>query len=153
MYEELYNEVPKSAERIFYASNLAIFYSLNNLHSKAISFFQSETSNHEITKDPEKIYNYRYITNMASFYLLSGNKKAAKETILKGTDINLSSVPDGKLMEKKLKLLTKLIDSEKLVDSGTEFLYSFVSKHSNETPDKYYLLGYTFTTLYNWDID
>ncbi len=153
MYEKLYNEVPKSAERIFYASNLAIFYSLNNLHSKAISFFQSETSKHEITKDPEKIYNYRYITNMASFYLLSGNKKAAKEMILKGADINLSSVPDGKLMEKKLKLLTKLIDSERLVDSGTEFLYSFVSKRSNETPDRYYLLGYTFTTLYNWDID
>ncbi len=56
-------------------------------------------------------------------------------------------------MRKKILMLTDLFNQGKERLSPHELLYYFIEEESNSTPEKYYYLGYTFTTQYNWDID
>ena len=150
-YIALINVVPFSAERMFFVSNLSVFYSLCGQHERAYELIEAEAERQRVHNDPEKIYNYRYCTNAAIFKFLTGKYDEAISIIKQCPEIK-EDIPDSIYMNKKVLLLKKLFNTQTKIE-GQNFLYTFKNKTCNETSERYYLLGYTFTTLYNWDID
>lgn len=151
-FTEIIEIVPDSADRFLFCSNLAIFYSLAGDQNAAIDTLTKAANKYNVNKDPEKIYNYRYATNTAIFNFLLGDACTAKKILLQCEDIDIE-IPDSKFMRNKILMLTDLFNQGKEHLSPDELLYYFIEEESNSTPEKYYYLGYTFTTQYNWDID
>ena len=142
--------VPYSAERMFFISNLSVFYSLCGKHQEAYNIITAEANRQNINQDPEKIYNYRYCTNASVYKFMMGKRDEAIKILEECPAIN-DNIPDSIYMRKKLELMRSIF-SNKTPYKGTDFLYAIKEKNCNETAEKYYLMGYTFTTLYNWDI-
>lgn len=151
-YTELMKKVPDSADRLLFCSNQAVFYSLVNKQEKAIDILSKAAIKYNVSDDPEKIYNYRYVTNMSVFYYLSGDIDNAKKTLSQCPNID-KTIPDSQYMDSKLKMLEQLYEQGKCELNPIELLYCFNNQSANTTPTKYYHLAYTFTTQYNWDID
>lgn len=151
-FKKIIDTVPDSADCFLFFSNLAVFYSLADDQNAAIDTLTKAATKYNVNKDPEKIYNYRYATNVAIFYFLLGDACTAKKILLQCEEIDLD-IPDSKFMRNKLLMLTDLFNQDKERLSPHELLYYFTKENSNSTPEKYYYLGYTFTTQYNWDID
>lgn len=151
-FSGLIKKVPDSADRLLFCSNLAVFYSLAGDHKKAINILTRAIDKCNINMDPEKIYNYRYTTNMSVFYFLLGDTCTAKKILSQCADIDIT-IPDSKYMRNKILKLSDLFEQDKNHISPKELLYYFNDEGSVATANKYYYLGYTFTTQYNWDID
>lgn len=151
-FAELMKKVPESADRLLFCSNQAIFYSLVGKQEKAIDILSKVAAKYNINDDPEKIYTYRYATNMSAFYYLSGDYNYAKKILLQCPNID-KTIPDSKYMDNKLAMLKQLYEQDRIRLSPVEFLHYFNKGTVNITPAKYYHLAYTFTTQYNWDID
>ena len=161
-YKKIISEMPKNAERLFFTSNLSIFYALNNQFELAYQTLYTESNVHRTSKDSEGKYNARVMFNLAVFNYLSGKSEQAifeMEEHLRQQENN-SGHERAKELKRAEGVLTVMKSDDHHFD-GEEWLFILLkddiigssrSNNVNQNSDHYRKLGYMFTSLYNWDI-
>ncbi|MCB5954927.1 hypothetical protein [Enterococcus sp. CWB-B31] len=148
---DVLNGLPIIADRLLIASNLSIFYALKNEYKKAKELLLEEAEKQKMKRDEEGIYDYRVIFNTAIYEFLSGNREKGIQQLssLKKSD---SPTQSDEMLKKQSLLIEKMKVPNKNY-SGIEWLHVLKEHYdANFTTTDYFYLGYTFTTLYNWDM-
>jgi hypothetical protein len=150
-YRSIIDNMNIIAERVYFTSNLSIFYALNNQVDDAKMILENEVIAQQLKADLEGLYNYRIVANTAVYDFLLGNHKVGIEK-LESLRNYLSTVEDPLMNRKNEKLIEKMKNSKETL-TGEEWLHIIhPRKDFNKTERDYYYLGYVFTTLYNWDL-
>lgn len=161
-FEKIISEMPKNAERLFFTSNLSIFYALTNQFELAHQTLHKESEVHRTSNDSEGKYISRVRFNLSIFNYLSGKGEQAileMENHLLQLE-NISSPGKDQEIQKAEKALIAMKNYTCKFD-GEEWLEILLKNHVvgsvrssnvNQNPDYYRKLGYMFTSLYNWDI-
>ncbi|MFD1901922.1 hypothetical protein GQR36_21340 [Enterococcus termitis] len=150
-YHRIIDTMNVIAERLFFTSNLSIFYALDNRFEEAKILLESEADVQQLKVDLEGLYNYRIVANTGVYDFLLGDKKAGIEK-LESLRNYLSKVDDPLMNEKNEQLIEKMKTFHESL-TGEEWLHVIQPKKTfNKTERDYYYLGYAFTTLYNWDL-
>lgn len=152
LYEEMLLEIPLISERLFYNSNLSIFWALKDNPQKAFDILYNEALQHYDTEEKEGLYQYRVITNTAIYQHLLGKTDLAIQQ-LKSIRGLTKRLINGSYFSKKNDLLIQLMENDAAV-SGKEWLKKLFSIQPTYQglPWKYFGLGYAFMAVCNWDM-
>ncbi len=145
--------MPPIAERIFYNSNLSIFYILNNELTMAEYCLEQEMQYFMIDADLEGSYKYRIYLTYAIIAYLKGNDIKAKNYI----DIARNSIhtlTDYSYLKKKIELLFDIIDHEERIVIPKCLDCCLLEKVPHYQNSVWNFLGHVFpyAILSNWDI-
>ncbi len=151
--ETIKNNMPPIAERIFYNSNLSIFYILNNELTMAEYCLEQEMQYFMIDADLEGSYKYRIYLTYAIIAYLKGNDIKAKNYI----DIARNSIhtlTDYSYLKKKIELLFDIIDHEERIVIPKCLDCCLLEKVPHYQNSVWNFLGHVFpyAILSNWDI-
>lgn len=153
LYNKLIDDLPIISERLFYKSNLSIFWALKEEPLIAYNILSEEAKLHYDEDEKEGLYKYRVITNTSIYQFLLGNNEIAIKQLESITGLTKRLI-NGSYFYKKNELLIKLINSNSSV-TGQEMINILF----NETPSfqdkswKYFGLGYSFMAVCNWDME
>ena len=152
LYEEMLFEMPLISERLFYISNLSIFFALKNNPQKAFDILTNEALQHYDTNEKEGLYQYRVITNTAIYQHLLGKTDVAIQQLKSIEDLTKRLV-NGSYFSKKNNLLIQLMEQGNII-SGKEWLIKIFSIQPTyqDLAWKYFGLGYAFMAVCNWDM-
>lgn len=153
LYKKILNSISNIiSERLFYVSNLSIFFAIKGDPLCAYNTLNDEAKLHYKDDEKEGLYKYRVITNTAIYKYLIGEKETALE-MLKGIEKLTNRLINGTYFSKKNELLIKLMKTG-MVISGKEMLnalFDMVPKFQDNAWD-YFGLGYAFMAVCNWDM-
>lgn len=152
LYEEMLCGMPLMSERLFYISNLSIFWALKENPQKALEILCAEASEHYDTEEKEGLYQYRVVTNTAIYQHMLGKTTLAIEQ-LKSINVLTKRLINGSYFSKKNELLIQLMEEGTLI-SGKDWLkkiFSIQPKYQ-DVAWKYFGLGYAFMAVCNWDM-
>lgn len=153
LYEKIIKDIDEIiSERLFYISNLSIFWSINNNPRKALDLLQEEAILHYKDNEKEGLYQYRVVTNSSIYsYLLGEHEKAISQ--LQNIDKLTKRLVNGSYFNKKNQLLISLMEN-KTNFSGKEWLNSlFLMQPTYQNIAwRYFGLGYAFMAVCNWDM-
>lgn len=153
LYEEILSAMPNViSERLFYKSNLSIFWALKDNPQKAYNIIQEEAKLHYDIEEKEGLYQYRVVTNSSIYLYMLGNIDIAIEQ-LKNICTLTRRLINGSYFSKKNEILIQLM-KQNISTTGKEWL----SKPFSVQPFyqgiawKYFGLGYAFMAVCNWDM-
>lgn len=151
--EIIKNNLPPIAERIFYTSNLFIFYILNNELTIAESCLEQEMQYFIIDADLEGSYKYRIYLNYAIVAYLKGNDVKAKIYLDIARD-SIQTLTDHSYLKKKIELLFDIIDHEERIVIPKYLDTCLLEKVPHYQNSVWSFLGLVFpySILSNWDI-
>lgn len=152
LYDKMLTEMPLISERLFYNSNLSIFWALKGNPKKAFDILHNESLLHYDTEEKEGLYQYRVVTNTAIYLHLLGKTDVAVRQ-LKGIRNLTKRLINGSYFSKKNELLIQLMESG-TVTSGKKWLRKLFSIQPTfqDQAWKYFGLGYAFMAVCNWDM-
>jgi len=151
--ETIRNNLPPIAERIFYTSNLAIFYILNNNLAMAESCLKQEMQYFMIDADLEGSYKYRIYLNYAIIEYIKGNNSKAKAYLYIARN-SIHTLTDHSYLKKKMDLLFDIIDHEERIIIPKCLDCCLLEKVPHYQNSVWNFLGLVFpySILSNWDI-
>ena len=151
--ESICENVPSIAEKIFYATNLTIFYLLNNEIAKAKVYLQSIITEFNVQDDLEGSYKYKIYLTYALIYYIENDLVKAKHS-LKTAEIAINSLTDKSYIHKKFKLILNLFNSEERIVTPQLLDIALLEKVTTYQNSVWDFLGRTFpySILSNWDI-
>lgn len=152
LYEEMLSEMPIIPERLFYNSNLSIFWALKDNPQKAFNILHNEALLHYDTEEKEGLYQYRVVTNTAIYQHLLGQTDIALKQLNGIKDLTKRLI-NGSYFSQKNALLIQLMESGTMV-TGKEWLKKLFSIQPTyqDLAWKYFGLGYAFMAVCNWDM-
>ncbi len=151
--EMIKNNLPPIAERLFYTSNLSIFYILSNELTMAESCLEQEMQYFMIDTDLEGSYKYRVYLNYAIIFYLKGDDVNAK-IYLDIARNSIDTLTDHSYLKKKMELLFDIIDHEERIVIPKCFDSCLLEKVPHYQNSVWNFLGLVFpyAILSNWDI-
>lgn len=151
--EIIINNLPPIAERIFYTSNLSIFYILNNKLTIAESCLEKEMQYFMIDSDLEGSYKYRIYLNYATIAYLKGNDVKAKRYLEIARE-SIQTLTDYSYLKKKIELLFDIINYEERIVIPKCLDSCLLEKVPHYQNSVWNFLGLVFpyAILSNWDI-
>lgn len=152
IFEEVLGSIPQDlAERIFYASNLAIFLAISGSVTRAYRVLFNEAQKHDIDNDKEGIYQYRTETNLAIFQYLLGDKTAYEN--LKRITNGLDNLINGSFFKKKNQVILEIMKDETHCNphEWLHIVHSFCHDYQGK-PWDYFGLGFAFAALCDWGV-
>lgn len=152
LYEEMLSEMPLISERLFYNSNLSIFFALKDNPQKAFDTLQKEALLHYNTEEKEGLYQYRVVTNTSIYQYLLGQTELAVQQLKDIKELTKRLI-NGSYFSLKNDLLIQLMESGTLV-TGKEWLKKLFSIQPafQDLAWNYFGLGYAFIAVCNWDM-
>lgn len=152
LYEEMLSEMPIISERLFYNSNLSIFWALKDNPQKAFDILHNEALLHYNTEEKEGLYQYRVVTNTAIYQHLLGQTDVAMQQLNGIKDLTKRLI-NGSYFSQKNDLLIQLMESG-TITTGKEWLKKLFSIQPTyqDLAWKYFGLGYAFMAVCNWDM-
>ncbi|WP_349966927.1 ATP-binding protein [Roseburia faecis] len=152
LYEEMLSEMPIISERLFYNSNLSIFWALKDNPQKAFDILHNEALLHYDTEEKEGLYQYRVVTNTAIYQHLLGQSDVAVRQLNGIRDLTKRLI-NGSYFSKRNELLIQLMESG-TVTTGKEWLKKLFSIQPTyqDLAWQYFGLGYAFMAVCNWDM-
>lgn len=152
LYEDMLLEMPIISERLFYNSNLSIFWALKNNPRKAYDILHNEALLHYDMQEKEGLYQYRVVTNTAIYQYLLGKTDAALQQLDSIKDLTKRLI-NGSYFSKKNDLLIQLMKSG-TVSTGKEWIKVLfaIQPTYQDLAWKYFGLGYAFMAVCNWDM-
>lgn len=153
LYEEMLSAMPNViSERLFYKSNLSIFWALKDEPQKAYNIIQEEAKLHYDIEEKEGLYQYRVVTNSSIYLYMLGNVDIAIEQL--NNIYNLARrLINGSYFSKKNEILIQLME-QNISTTGKEWLnkpFSVLPSYQG-IAWKYFGLGYAFMAVCNWDM-
>ena len=140
------------SERLFYKSNLSIFWALKDEPQKAYNIIQEEAKLHYDIEEKEGLYQYRVVTNSSIYLYMLGNVDIAIEQL--NNIYNLARrLINGSYFSKKNEILIQLME-QNISTTGKEWLnkpFSVLPSYQG-IAWKYFGLGYAFMAVCNWDM-
>lgn len=153
--KSIVNNLPPIAERIFYISNLCIFYILNNNLDIAQSHLDQEMQYYLIDEDLEGSYKYKIYLDYAIIAYLRGNYDIAK-TYLDSSRNPIQALTDNSYLKKKIELFFELIDCEERerIITPNHLDICLLEKVPHFQNSVWDFLGrvFPYSILSNWDI-
>lgn len=153
LYEEILLDMPNIiSERLFYKSNLSIFWALKDEPQKAFNVLQEEAMLHYDAEEKEGLYQYRVVTNTSIYLYMLGNVDIAIQQLRNICNLTRRLI-NGSYFSKKNEILIQLME-QNISSSGKEWL----NKPFSVQPSyqgiawKYFGLGYAFMAVCNWDM-
>ena len=152
LYDKMLSEMPLISERLFYNSNLSIFWALKDNPQKAFDILHNEALLHYGSEEKEGLYQYRVVTNTAIYLHLLGQTDVAVRQ-LNGIRNLTKRLINGSYFSKKNELLIQLMESG-TVTTGKKWLRKLFSIQPTfqDLAWKYFGLGYAFMAVCNWDM-
>lgn len=152
LYEDMLSGIDIISERLFYNSNLSIFWALKNNPQKAFDILYNEALLHYDTEEKEGLYQYRVVTNTAIYQYLLGQTEVAVQQLYNIKDLTKRLI-NGSYFSKKNQLLIQLMESGTIA-TGKEWLEKLFSIQPTyqDLAWKYFGLGYAFMAVCNWDM-
>lgn len=152
LYEEMLSEMPLISERLFYKSNLSIFWALKDAPQKAYNILHDEAVLHYDKEEKEGLYQYRVVTNTSIYQHLLGKTELAIQQ-LKSIRLLTKRLINGSYFSKKNDLLIQLMETGMML-TGKEWLSKLFSLQPTyqDLAWKYFGLGYAFMAVCNWDM-
>lgn len=152
IYNEILSDIPIISERLFYKSNLSIFWALKNEPQKAYDILHEEAKLHYEEDEKEGLYQYRVITNTSIYQYLLGDHDNAISQLESICDLTKRLI-NGSYFCKKNELLLQLMN-ENISATGKEWLNILftVQPSYQDISWKYFGLGYAFMAVCNWDM-
>ena len=143
-------EMPIISERLFYNSNLSIFWALKNNPRKAYDILHNEALLHYDMQEKEGLYQYRVVTNTAIYQYLLGKTDAALQQLDSIKDLTKRLI-NGSYFSKKNDLLIQLMKSG-TVSTGKEWIKVLfaIQPTYQDLAWKYFGLVYSFMSVCNW---
>lgn len=153
LYEEILLDMPNViSERLFYKSNLSIFWALKDNPQKALDILQNEAKLHYDIEEKEGLYQYRVVTNTSIYLYMLGNVEIAIGQLNNICNLTKRLI-NGSYFSKKNEILIRLME-QNISTNGKEWL----NKPFSVQPSfqgiawKYFGLGYAFMAVCNWDM-
>ena len=153
LYEEILSDMPNIiSERLFYKSNLSIFWALKDDPQKALNILQKEAKLHYDIEEKEGLYQYRVVTNTSIYLYMLGNVDIAIEQLNSICNLTRRLI-NGSFFSKKNEILIQLMEQNTLT-TGKEWLNKpfSVQPSYQGAAWKYFGLGYAFMAVCNWDM-
>lgn len=155
-YEQFLSSLNMYADRLFYVSNYSIFCALSGKTEFAVEMLNKEGSLHNTNKDPEKIYNYRVALNTGVYYYLLGDKpKALGQLSQLKNQMDLMKLQNDTTYDyRRVKEIIDYISNSSKCMSPTKWENILLQNSSifQSNAWNYYGKGYSFTTVFNWDL-
>ncbi len=152
IYDEILSDMPVISERLFYKSNLSIFFALKNEPQKAFDLLHNEAKLHYEEDEKEGLYQYRVITNTSIYQYMLGNHENAIVQLESICSLTKRLI-NGSYFYKKNKLILRLMN-ENISVTGKEWLNILftVQPSYQDISWNYFGLGYAFMAVCNWDM-
>ncbi|MCM1410160.1 MAG: ATP-binding protein [Lachnospiraceae bacterium] len=153
LYKEILSAMPNIiSERLFYKSNLSIFWALKDEPKKAYDIIQEEAKLHYDIEEKEGLYQYRVVTNSSIYLYMLGYIDIAIEQ-LKNIYSLTRRLINGSYFSKKNEILIQLME-QNITTTGKEWLNKPFSLQPTyqDIAWKYFGLGYAFMAVCNWDM-
>lgn len=153
LYEEMLSDIPNIiSERLFYKSNLSIFWALKDNPQKAFNILQEEADLHYRAEEKEGLYQYRVITNTSIYLYMLGNVDIAIQQLNSIHNLTRRLI-NGSYFSKKNEILIQLME-QNISANGKKWLnlpFSIQQSFQGQAW-KYFGLGYAFMAVCNWDM-
>lgn len=153
LYEEMLLTIPNViSERLFYKSNLSIFWALKDEPQKAYNIIQEEAKLHYNIEEKEGLYQYRVVTNSSIYLYMLGKVNIAIEHLNNICNLTKRLV-NGSYFSKKNEILIQLME-QNISATGKEWLnkpFSVLPSYQGLAWN-YFGLGYAFMAVCNWDM-
>lgn len=152
IYDEMLSDMPIISERLFYKSNLSIFWALKNEPQKAFDVLHEEAKLHYEGDEKEGLYQYRVVTNTSIYQYMLGDHNNAIIQLESICDLTRRLI-NGSYFHKKNELLLRLMN-ENISVTGKEWLNILftVQPSFQDISWNYFGLGYAFMAVCNWDM-
>lgn len=160
--EKIIETMPENAERLFFISNLSIFYALTNDFDSAYQLLHDESNIQDSNNDIEGKYKSRVSYNLSIYNFLNDKKDRGIEQMENYIQKLLMSknLEEEQEVQRANKALTIMKDQIEYC-TGEEWLEKILKNSKvtstqeneiNSSPDNYRKLGFMFTAVYNWDV-
>lgn len=151
--ESICKKTPLIAEKLFYITNLSIFYILNGDILFARKYLEEEATKFNVLDDLEGSYKYKIYLTFALINYLENDIDVAKKDLMIGFEA-INFLTDNSYIRKKFELLFDLFNSrERVITPYTldKFLLEKTPVYQNSV---WKFIGRTFpySILSNWDI-